>query len=284
MVADGKVFVSASDCIGSHGDLLAYDQKSGKLLYSSGTPDIERGVAIGNDLYFYGRSDSGSLSDVIKVNTANGSELWHSRMRLYFFQTLSADEQFLYVFDDISELRTLRLTDGTLVSSAMKTSNCYHTNTPALGPQGLVYATCSLGANAYQLFAFDTVANKQLWSVSIGSESALALMGTTLYVLNSDTLEARDTSDGKLKWSSLVEPFGATSMGHPHYLLATDNLLLVSGDAGMVAVDIASHKIVWTFPHGGPMSLSSTGVLYLPGKTGGYIDGGYPALVAVNLR
>ena len=59
-------------------------------------------------------------------------------------------------------------------------------------------------------------------------------------------------------------------------VIITRNLAFVSSPTQTLAVDLNSHKVVWTYPAGGSLAISSRGVLYMLRADG--------ALAAVNLR
>jgi outer membrane protein assembly factor BamB len=60
-------------------------------------------------------------------------------------------------------------------------------------------------------------------------------------------------------------------------VIVTRNLAFVSSESRTVAIDLGTHKAVWSYPLGGDLSISSNGVLYILGTNGG-------ALAAVNLQ
>lgn len=135
------------------------------------------------------------------------------------------------------------------------------------GPDSrLSVVTTPVIGNTNDLF---TITNGQLMKVDLGTESLTwaqsgAYTGTPLvgdgvvYGISNGTVVARAESDGALLWS-WVPP-----AGHSLQTLALTHNLLFAGTGDMtVAVDLASHLSVWSYPMGGDFALSSQGMLLL---------------------
>lgn len=285
-IAGDKVLVGVGRSYNT-GSLIAYDQKTGKLLYEAVVGDVETQAApltVGGAVYVHGRSDMGDGYYLYKVNADSGKLEWTSaRVSLSPFQTLTADAQNLYAYKD-GNLNVIRQSDGAVVAGPLTTSTCYSTGLPALDGQGVLYASCLQPGARPQLVAYDSVGKKQAWLLDNPNAGAVALSGTTVYTARGGTLEARRGADGGLLWSAPLSASGQVALADAAYLLVTDNLAFVSGPTSMVAVDLATHQVVHSFPHGGPMSISSKGVLYLPGDVTRYIEAKAAALIAINLQ
>jgi outer membrane protein assembly factor BamB len=287
-LAAGKVFVGSSNCIFGSGSLLAYEQKTGQLLYNLKQGNFEgeaAPLAVGDALYTHGRSnvDRGNAHSISRIDPATGAIVWRTELDLYALQTLSADAEFLYVYGSQGgDLSILRQSNGSLAATSLQTSSCYSPGTPVLGTQGEVYAGCWVSGGAQQV-AYDSIRQRAIWSTAVSTPQTPVLSGSTLYVINGNMVEARVPADGRVLWSANPQAGSLTALGTLQDLLVTDNLLFVSGGRGVAAIDLVSQKVVWTFPQGGPMAISSNGVLYLPGPVNGGADGTFPALVAVNL-
>lgn len=260
--------------------LLAYDQKSGKpifkttLRYPDHIQTEAAPLATGGYIYTHGRSDLGSNHQLRKIDAVSGTIVAQLILPLDSFQTLGADDQYLYSYAE-SKLSIMRLSDMAVVAKSLVTSNCYSNGQTAIGAAGRLYSRCLVGGTSGLLVSYDAVNKKQVWQVAGTYGETVALAGSTLYAVNGATLEARATDDGKLLWSTPLAGGTAMPVADGRYLLATDNLVFVSGLTTVVAVDTATHQVVWSFPQGGPMSLSSKGVLYLNLGT---------SMVAINLQ
>lgn len=102
------------------------------------------------------------------------------------------------------------------------------------------------------------------------------------YVGNQATssIEARSLATGEVLWSwPLPDVKDEYFAGD---LILTNNVLFVAGGKQTYAIDLASHKAVWTFRMGGRLALSRNGVLYIRNVS----DNGYGTarLTAINLQ
>jgi hypothetical protein len=147
---------------------------------------------------------------------------------------------------------------------------------PAAGTPVLGDANDVLVIRGSRLLALDLARNAVAWSQSGAYLGMPAVGDGTVYAVVSGQVEARRESDGKLQWT-WVPPAGRAARA----VLATRNLLFVTlggGDAyfgapstSTVAVDIAAHRAVWSYPAGGELSLSR-GVLYIAQSPGGKVS------------
>lgn len=86
-------------------------------------------------------------------------------------------------------------------------------------------------------------------------------------------IEARAEGDGALLWSWVPGPAAETGWsGEP---VVTKNLLFVSATKATYAIDLATHKVVWSYPMVGRLALTRSGILYIQNQE---------ALVAFNVK
>jgi outer membrane protein assembly factor BamB len=91
------------------------------------------------------------------------------------------------------------------------------------------------------------------------------------------SLDAMAESDGRVLWSW---PLPAGNTGFHRNVVVTRNLVFVSTDANVYAIDLATHQAVWSYPKPGMLAISANAMLYI--ATGaGISDGG---LVAIKLQ
>lgn len=134
-----------------------------------------------------------------------------------------------------------------------------------------VYVTES-DSSGGALAAFDPANGKLIWQVQSKFTTYPALVSGVLYAVNGDKLEARTAATGAPLWSS-----PALGAGGPYtQVLATNNLAFVASASRVVAVDLATHAVVWEYAAGGTMAISENGILYITHPTNG--------VVAINLR
>ncbi|TDP73337.1 PQQ-binding-like beta-propeller repeat protein [Roseateles toxinivorans] len=100
-----------------------------------------------------------------------------------------------------------------------------------------------------------------------------------LYVGNraSQQLEARRLNDGSLLWAWPLADVQET--GFRGGLILTNNLLFVAGERKAYAIDLGTHKPVWSFHLSGTLALSANGLLHILNQ-----DSGARWLSTINLH
>jgi len=126
------------------------------------------------------------------------------------------------------------------------------------------------------------IANNKLTSVDLGSmqikwEQSGTYLGmpvvakNVVYGFSGSVVAARSETDGSLLWSwQPPSPYTLAQPAATQSIALTNNLLFVSlsgynnGTAGItVAIDLPSHKTVWSYPLGGDLAISSQGYLFI---------------------
>jgi outer membrane protein assembly factor BamB len=136
-----------------------------------------------------------------------------------------------------------------------------------LGPTVIPGRTDVLAVGRGNVVMFDIAALQVKWAIPATSVDVFvgspAVVGGTLYLQNSGRVqvEARAEIDGALLWS--WKPPSADDLAFIGNVIATQNLLFVSTDQRVYAIDLATHQTVWTYPYGGRLSISSNGILYV---------------------
>jgi len=91
------------------------------------------------------------------------------------------------------------------------------------------------------------------------------------------TLDALSEADGRVLWS-WTPPAGNTSF-HRNTVV-TNNLVFVSTDANVYAIDLSTHQAVWQYAKPGMLAISGSSILYI--ATGATLSDGN--LVAIKLK
>lgn len=160
---------------------------------------------------------------------------------------------------------------------------------PAIVPGGDV-----LVVGGGNLVDFDTVEGNVRWSVQSDSVQSgnlytgnPAVANGVVYVQNSRPyqLEARSASDGHILWTWQA-PWSdeKTFFGN---VIATANLLFLSTERRVYAIDLSTHKTRWSYPYPGRLALSANGILYVTRPSVFGTSAGAdarPALAAINLH
>jgi outer membrane protein assembly factor BamB len=116
--------------------------------------------------------------------------------------------------------------------------------------------------------SFNTATRRINWLVSGRYEGNPVLAKGVVYAINFSTesgagLEARHESSGSLLWRWPLPRQGDGLSEQASALLVTDNLIFVSTDAHVYAVDLVTRRSVWSYWRGGSLALSANGVLYI---------------------
>jgi hypothetical protein len=121
------------------------------------------------------------------------------------------------------------------------------------------------GGIGNSLLHFNTQALTVDWQSAGDYPATPAYNSGVLYAVNNNPvqLEARSETDGSLLWSWV--PPASGDVGFKSEVLLTKNLAFVSTNLSTYAVDLTTHKAVWSYPVTGNLALSSKGVLYLEG-------------------
>lgn len=138
----------------------------------------------------------------------------------------------------------------------------------------------SCGSGGDDIWSYRTTEFAINWQAPNGTcnsySNNLAIANGVVY-LATYGLQARSQATGALLWSwSEFDLNGAK-------VVVTDNMIFVKTGDRLYAIDLATHKAVWSLTHAyGSMALSPSGLLYLPSSLS------WPAvpwsLVAINLR
>lgn len=152
---------------------------------------------------------------------------------------------------------------------------------PVIGANGGVYAAAY--ANGYlndgsignALTRFDTAKGFVDWRVKGVYRVTPAYAEGVLYAPNRNPyrIEARAEADGKLLWS-WIPPLSGESSFHASPVV-TKNLLIASTNLNTYAIDLKTHKVVWSYPAPGYLAISQNGLLYIQSPD---------SLVTVNLK
>jgi hypothetical protein len=272
-VANGKVFARSSGPGGSF--LWTYDQASGQQLARTPSGEFSEMLAtpiVSGDSVYLGYSRG-----IDKFNAATGAFDWQNTsvqsQVAGWSPTVVANRAYAVAGDSVFALDT---TSGSVVSSFQD---------PALTSDGpnakrlVVAGNTGLVGTSSKLFAFNLQTRNRMWMAETWVIGQPVLANDTVYALTYSSvaglvLEARAAATGVLQWKSAGLAAGDGNVSNAR-LIVTSNLVFVSANE-TVALDLATRKVVWTYPAGGALALSDRGILYIKSWAG--------RLVAVNLR
>lgn len=116
----------------------------------------------------------------------------------------------------------------------------------------------ALATHNGRLISFDLANHQVRWEKTGGYAGQVTIASDVIYAVAHGQVEARKESDGSALWI-WVPPEGSAS----GQLVAMDNLLFVSTAANTYALDMGSHRQVWSYPAGGSLAITSQGTLLI---------------------
>ena len=229
-VRDGRVFTNGGYY---GGGVYGYDASSGASLWSvfSGDDDMSTPAVDGNHVYHY----NGNALEV--YSTGTGAPV-------------------------------ASITDPQVAASDYS----YH-GAPMLGSDDHIIAfsggafsgRASSSTEQYEsrpLTNFSLAARALRWRSSSAYLTAPAVANGVVYAgrNNPKSLDALDERTGQVLWSW---PGTANDTEFHRNVLVTNNLVFVSTDRAVHAIDLNTHQSVWSYPSPGMLALSAGGTLYI---------------------
>lgn len=292
-VANGKVFAPVT----GHEQTFVWtiNAEDGGVMFKSQFsgqwPQVMAPTVIGDQMIvgagYYG-------GETYAFNTATGARSWtHSSGGAWDMFSPAADETSVYHHNGLALYVINRTTGATeaKIDDLLGSNPAYsYHGGPLVGSKKNVISFAG-GANSgraasnvehYQqrvLSSFDVAAKKYQWSTNAAYLTTPALANGILYAGRNApaSLDAMDEASGKVLWS--WTPPGSGETFHRN-IIVTRNLLFVSTDQKVYAIDLASKKAVWSYDKPGMLALSADRTLYI--ATGAQESNG--KLVAIRLK
>jgi outer membrane protein assembly factor BamB len=269
-VANGRVYIAPNMAFGSSGPsyLWVFDQQTGALvnkLAMDGTGFMSP-TAAGRDLYIAG----GNATGMRKYLGATDTLAWSSgSLPTGYGWTPAVDANFAYAYAE-GKFTAVNVSTGAI---GWQVSDPNHVP-PNSGATATVAGNRAYVRFSGRLMAFDLAAHSLAWTQFSGGEGNVALANGVLYQATGNMLAAHSADTGALLWTVALS--GRADESGFKRVIVTDNLAFVSSGMSTLAIDLKTHKTVWSSPFGGDLAISSNGVLYSLDGSGN--------LVAVNLR
>ena len=241
---------------------------------STGTQPAAYSAPLVSSGFVYGQyGDAGGLA---KFDPVTASRIWqyNESRRTGGGWAISTDDKLIYNYSE-GWMIGVGVTNGRLayaVASKLPYAGAPATSAPVLSAMQVFVTDSDKTGGA--LMSFDAASGKLNWLVQANFSSYPALVGDVLYAVNGGKLEARQTSNGGPLWSSPA--LGGAADDPYTQVLATKNLAFAASSSRVVAVDLATHNVVWQYPAGGKMAISDNGILYITHPVNG--------VVAINLK
>jgi hypothetical protein len=253
--------------------LWAFDTASGSLLFRSQmssqwehylAPTVAAGAVY---------TDAGTYGGMYAIDATTGAEKFFTDLQQFDEWTPAVDSTYAYAYiggqtgDTPAQLNVISLQTGAVTASIPDYSYVWDGYdmycSPVLGSPGTVFAVNVGNPNNNTLMAFDIATWAITWAVAGHYTGNPAYANGTIYAVNRSPLqlEARWEADGQVLWT-WVPPLSSetTFVGD---VLLTNNLALVSTNQNTYAIDLATQRLLWSYPASGNLSLSANGVLYI---------------------
>jgi outer membrane protein assembly factor BamB len=264
-VAFGRVFVATM------GGMLAMDAATGSVVWSNPNARGFSSPAVYNDSVYVGTSNG----SVIRLNAADGSVLWETRLLANpSFSGITSSPKILYdrlfvgTFNETGgpgEVVALSEGNGSVLwrhgtGSVHFSSPAYANGTLYVGIMGRYNKTSQITFDApFGVLALDANSGDQRWFYSTGGSVAAspAIAGETVIVPSKDgKVVALNRTTGAFVWRVDV------SAGISSPAVVGDTVFIGGGAFGspghVVALDAASGSVKWSFNTTGPVQSSPT--------------------------
>jgi outer membrane protein assembly factor BamB len=292
-VSDGRVYTSIT--AGQDTALWAFDANTGAYLRKS--PFESQGQRVlaptvyGDHVYIAGGYYGGAT---YSFSTADGSREW--------VHTAGDDDMFTPAVGDTyvvhhtgNALALIDRATGTqvaMISDPFGSSSGYsYHGAPVIGGRHNVVsfageafsgrASSNIEQYEQRVFSsFDTDAKSYEWSTSSAYMTVPAVAGGVIYAGGNSPMsfDAIDEATGQVLWSWVPSGNGDTSF-HRN-VVVTRNIVFVSTDVAVYALDLATRTPVWSYPQPGMLAISADRTLYI--ATGARESDGH--LVAIKMK
>jgi outer membrane protein assembly factor BamB len=294
-VHNGQVYVAVTGH--QNTALWAFEADTGgyifKSPFSSQWPSYMAPTVFGDQVYT-GGGYYGGIN--YSFSTEDGSPLWsHSADGLWDMYTPAVNDSYVFHYNGDTLFMIDRATGETAAAIFDPFGNSSNDNeyfgAPMLGSNHNVFtfaggAFSGSGGSSTEQYeqrvfsSFDIDSQTYEWSTSHAYLTAPAVASGVIYAARNNpmSLDAIDEVSGQVLWS--WAPSAAEDSEFHRNIVVTRNILFVSTDKAVYAVDLASKTPVWKYPKPGMLAISANRMLYI--ATGARkSDGG---LVAIDLQ
>lgn len=184
----------------------------------------------------------------------------------------------LQVVDPLTGLVTVAIQDPTFQNYVYDVGGAPVLGNAALGSVfGAAYTNSLLngGTLGNTLTNFRTTTGTIAWQIPGVYPTTPGYKDGVLYAVNQNPLrlEARAEADGALLWSWTPEYAGESKFVSE--VVLTDSLAFISTNYATHAIDLRTHRSVWSYPASGKLALSANGIFYIHNNAD---------LIAINLK
>lgn len=293
-VNNGRVYVAVTGSASTA--LWAFDADTGAYLHKSAFsgqwPHVLAPTVYADQVYTAGGYYGG---EIYSFSTIDGSQAWVNSMGgVWDMYTPAVDDKYVYHHNGQTLFMIDRVTGTTSAAIADpfgSNSNYSYHGSPMIGGRNNVLAftggafsgRASSNVEQYDqrvISSFNINTRTYEWSTPYAYITAPAVANGVFYAARNNpmSLDAIDEVTGKVIWS--WTPVGSGDTDFHRNIVVTRNILFVSTDKSVYALDLATRMPVWSYPKPGMLAISSDRTLYI--ATGARESDGH--LVAIKLK
>jgi outer membrane protein assembly factor BamB len=274
---DGRIYVATTGHENTF--LWSFDAADGTFKFKSAFgaqwPHVLAPTAYEGEVYTNGGYFGGY---VYAYDRLSGAPLWQAGAGDDDMSTPAVDSNNVYHHSGTALLIWNRMTGEQVANIpdpfGIPTGYSYH-SAPILGGRSNVVAfagsafsgRASANVEQYEqrvLSSFNIGAKIWEWSTANAYLTQPALANGVIYAGRNRpmSLDAIDETTGKILWS-WTPPAGQTDTEFHRNIVVTRNLLFVSTDQAVYAIDLATRQSVWRYPVPGMLAISANRTLYI---------------------
>jgi hypothetical protein len=211
-------------------------------------------------------TDGGEYGGLYAFDGTTGVQDFSAYEAQYDYWTPAVDANYAYAYTG-GTLNWVNNTTGVSVGSitdpTWQWAGYDMHGAPVLGAPNSVIAVNVGNTNENSLIDFNTSTKTVAWSAAGPYAGNPAYASRVIYAANKTPLrlEARSETNGTLQWS--WTPPTSSETGFVGDILVTNNLVFLSTNTTIYAIDETTHQSVWSAPTSGYLALSENGVLYI---------------------
>jgi hypothetical protein len=263
-VSGGNVYVTTSAQTATY--MFGLTASSGTVLFQTPfaaqwehylAPTVRGGIVY---------TDGGEYGGMYAFDRTSGVQDFFAYEAQYDYWTPAVDASYAYAYTG-GTLNWVNNTTGASVGSiadpTWQWAGYSVHGAPVLGAANSVIAINVGNPSANSLIDFNTSTKTVSWSAAGPYAGNPAYASGKIYAINKAPirLEARSEAAGTLQWS--WSPPTSSETGFVGDVLVTNNLVFLSTNTTVYAIDTTTHQGVWSAPTSGYLALSENGVLYI---------------------
>lgn len=269
-VSGANVYVSTSAQSATY--MFGLTAHNGTVLFQSPFPaQWEHYLAptISNGVVY---TDGGEYGGLYAFDGTTGTQDFFAFEQQYDYWTPAVDASYAYAYTGGTLNWVDKITGvsvGSIVDSTWNWDGYDMHGAPVLGAAHSVICINVGNPSANSLLDFNTSTMTLAWSSAGAYGGNPAYAGGKIYAINQTPmrLEARSEASGALLWS--WSPLTSSETSYVGDVLLTNNLVFLSTNTTIYAIDTTTHQSVWSLPTSGYLALSEYGVLYVVETAGG---------------